>query len=278
MLRYTKFTFAREIVLIFTAAVFVVPFYFLINLSLKNNNDALATPAAEPALNPTLGAYGDALKGGQQASLLEGLLNSAIITTFSIVFLVLLGSITAYTLSRRSGKLSRTAMALILITLILPSQAGIIPVYIGMRSLGLVGTHLGMIILYVGTILPLATFLYLGFTNSIARDFEEAAQIDGASRFRVFRSVVFPLLSPATGTVAIFTGLVVWNDFFSGLIFLNGSDAVTLPVVIYNFVGESVSNWNVIFAAIVISMIPILAFFLTAQKKFIQGFTGGVKS
>ncbi|MFF1252308.1 carbohydrate ABC transporter permease, partial [Pseudarthrobacter sp. NPDC058329] len=71
---------------------------------------------------------------------------------------------------------------------------------------------------------------------------------------------------------------IVWNDFFTGLIFLNGSDAVTLPVVIYNFVGESVSQWNVIFAAIIISMIPILAFFLFAQKQFIQGFTGGVKS
>jgi raffinose/stachyose/melibiose transport system permease protein len=278
MFRYTRKTFAREIVLILVAIGFLVPFYFLINLSLKNSSDALTTPAAQPATNPTLESFVAAWQGGRQATLLDGLINSTIITGASVTLLVLLASVSAYTLTRRTGKLSRAALGLILVTMVLPMQASVVPLYIGMRNLDLVGTHLGAIILYVGTLLPISIFLYLGFTGSLARDYEEAAQIDGASRLRVFWTIVFPLLSPATGTVAIFTGLIVWNDFFTGLIFLNGSDAVTLPVVIYNFVGESVSQWNVIFAAIIISMLPILGFFLVAQKKFIQGFTGGVKS
>lgn len=138
------------------------------------------------------------------------------------------------------------------------------------------GTALALVMSLIIIVLSMAQRLVLRSRG--ANDFEEAAQIDCASRFTVFRKIIFPLLSPATGTVAIFTGLIVGDDFFNGLIFLNGSDAVTLPVVIYNFIGESVTQWNVIFAAIIISMIPILAYFLFAQKQFIQDFTGGVKS
>jgi raffinose/stachyose/melibiose transport system permease protein len=85
-------------------------------------------------------------------------------------------------------------------------------------------------------------------------------------------------MAPATGTVAILAGLIVWNDFFTPLIFLNGSEHQTLPVVMYNYVGALVSQWNVIFAIVLISMVPILAFYVFAQKKFIQGFAGGLKS
>jgi raffinose/stachyose/melibiose transport system permease protein len=90
--------------------------------------------------------------------------------------------------------------------------------------------------------------------------------------------VVFPLLGPATGTVSIMTGLIVWNDFFTPLVFLDGSDQPTLPVVMYNYIGSLVSQWNYIFAIVLVSMIPILSFYLFAQKRFIQGFSGGIKS
>ena len=146
-----------------------------------------------------------------------------------------------------------------------------------MRTVGLVGNHVGMIILYTGLLMPLALLLYSGFAQSLPRDYEESAQVAGAGPFTTFRLIVFPLLAPATGTVAILGGLIIWNDFFTSLVFLNGTEASTLPVVVYSFVGELVSSWNVIFAAVIISMIPILAFYLFAQKKFIQGFAGGIK-
>ncbi len=85
-------------------------------------------------------------------------------------------------------------------------------------------------------------------------------------------------MAPATGTVAILTGLIVWNDFFTSLIFLGGSDNQTLPVSMYYYVGSLVSAWNKIFAIVIISMVPILVFYLFAQKRFIQGFAGGIKS
>ena len=134
-----------------------------------------------------------------------------------------------------------------------------------------------MIILYTGTLMPLAVFLYASFFRGLPRDYEEAAAIDGASPTRVFFRIVLPLMAPATGTVAILTGLIVWNDFFTALIFLGGSGNQTVTVSMYYYVGGLVSAWNKIFAIVIISMIPILTFYLFAQKKFIQGFAGGIK-
>ena len=136
----------------------------------------------------------------------------------------------------------------------------------------------GLIIIYVGTLMPLSVFLYAGFFRGLGRDYEEAAAIDGAGPGRVFFGIVLPLMAPATGTVAILTGLIVWNDFFTSLIFLGGSDAQTLPVSMYYYIGSLVSAWNKIFAIVIISMGPILVFYLFAQKRFIQGFAGGLKS
>lgn len=158
------------------------------------------------------------------------------------------------------------------------AQLSIIPLYVAFRPLGLVGTYLGMIILWVGVLMPLVVFLYTGFVRSLPKDYEEAARIDGAGTFRVYRSIVFPLLRPVTGTVAILTGLFIWNDFFVSLIFLGGSTVQTLPVAIYGFVGEYVSQWNFVFAAVIIAIVPIAIFFIFAQRQFIKGFAGGIKS
>ena len=129
-----------------------------------------------------------------------------------------------------------------MIAIILPTQLGVLPLYIGAQRLGLVGNPAGMILIYAGTLMPLAVFLYSAFFRRIPRDYEEAATIDGASRSQVFARVIFPLMSPATGTVAILAGLIVWNDFFTALIFLNGSPWQTLPVTMYTFVGSLVST------------------------------------
>ena len=102
--------------------------------------------------------------------------------------------------------------------------------------------------------------------------------MDGASRLRTFARVVFPLLRPVTATVAVLTSVIIWNDFFGQLIFLAGTPRQTLPVIIYSFVGQYASQWNLIFAAVVVSLAPVLAFYLFAQRQLIRGFTGGIKT
>ena len=190
---------------------------------------------------------------------------------------MLLGSLTGYVIARSTRRWSRGVYYLFLIAIILPTQLGTVPLYIGARTIGLTGSIWGMVILYTGMLLPLSIFLYAGFFRGLGTEYEEAATIDGASRTQIFFRIVLPLMSPATGTVAILCGLIVWNDFFTSLIFLGGSANQTLPVAMYYYIGSLVSAWNKIFAIVIVSMIPILAFYLFAQKRFIQGFAGGLK-
>jgi raffinose/stachyose/melibiose transport system permease protein len=276
MFRYTKATAVRELVVWIAALLTLLPFYFLVITAIKPQEELLTTGTSAPPSRPTVDNFAEVLTGGGDSNILLGLMHSVIITLGSIAGMVLLGSLAAYVLVRTTARWGAITFYLFLIAIILPTQLGLIPLYIGARTLGLTGSMWGMIVLYVGTLMPLAVFLYAGFFRGLPRDYEEAAAIDGASPGRVFFRIVLPLMAPATGTVAILTGLIVWNDFFSALIFLGGSEVQTLTVSMYYYVGSLVSAWNKIFAIVIISMIPILAFYLFAQKKFIQGFAGGI--
>jgi raffinose/stachyose/melibiose transport system permease protein len=275
--RYTWKTLSREVVTLVVALLWMLPFYFLLMISLKSGAAIFDSPFKPPA-DPSLAAYGDAWKGTPQASFTQGLLSSVIITGGSVLALIAIGSLTAYTLSRLPGKLSTGLFQLFVFGLILPVQLGLIPIFVAMRELGLVGTYPGMIIIYTGLLMPLSVFLYTGFVRSLPRDYEEAGQVDGASSFRIFRKIVFPMLRPITGTVAILCGLIIWNDFFTPLVFLSGTGKATLPVVVYSFVGQLAQQWNIIFAAVALSILPLLAFYVIAQRQLIKGFSGGLKS
>ncbi|MGN7950340.1 carbohydrate ABC transporter permease [Microbacterium sp. 22215] len=277
MFRYTRLTLLREIGLWLITLVFLLPFYFLIATALKPDDEVYSgSPFAFPT-SPAFENFSALFAGQGQSNIILGLVNSVVITGGSILALVLLGSLTGYVIARSTRRWGRLTFYLFLVAIVLPVQLGAVPLYVGARAVGLTGSSWGMIILYTGMMLPLAVFLYAGFFRGMGIEYEEAAAIDGASPTQVFFRVVLPLMSPATGTVAILCGLIVWNDFFTALIFLGGSDSQTLPVSMYFFIGSLVSKWNTIFAIVIVSMVPILTFYLFAQKKFIQGFAGGLK-
>lgn len=277
MFRYTPLTALREGIVWLIALVFLIPFYFLVTTALKSDAEVLSTNSLTPPATPTFDNFVEAVTATGNSNVIQGLINSIIITGGTVLLLVLLGSVTGYVISRNARRWSRGAYYLFLVAIVLPTQLGTVPLYIGARTIGLTGSLIGMIILFSGVLLPLSIFLYAGFFRGLGTEYEEAATIDGASRTQIFFRIVLPLMSPATGTVAILAGLIVWNDFFTSLIFLGGSRNQTLPVAMYYYIGSLVSQWNVIFAIVIVSMVPILAFYLFAQKRFIQGFAGGLK-
>jgi len=277
MFRYTKLSALREVGFWVIALLYLAPFYLLVSISLKGDQESVSSSPLAPPTAPSLDTFAKVLTATGNSNVVLGLVNSVIITAGSIVLMVLLGSLTGYVIARSTRRWSRGVYYLFLIAIVLPTQLGTVPLYIGARTLGLTGTTWGMILLYSGMLMPLAIFLYAGFFRGLGTEYEEAAAIDGASRSQIFFRIVLPLMSPATGTVAILAGLIVWNDFFTSLIFLGGSKSQTLPVAMYYYIGSLVSQWNQIFAIVIISMIPILAFYLFAQKRFIQGFAGGLK-
>jgi raffinose/stachyose/melibiose transport system permease protein len=272
--RYNRRAFGRELMLLAVAAIWWVPFYFLVIVALKPDTEALEDPLSFPK-EVHLANFSTAW---HDASLGRALLNSLLITGGSVAALIAIGSICAYTIARRPGRMGAALYLLFVLGIILPFQLGLVPAYAVMRNIHLVGSYLGIILLYTGIWMPFSVFLYTGFVRALPKEYEEAARVDGASMLRTFRRVVFPLLRPVTGTVAIFTGLIIWNDFFLSLIFLNGTTKTPLPVAVYTFVGAFASRWNLIFAAVIVSLAPVLIFFLFAQRQLIRGFTGGIKT
>jgi raffinose/stachyose/melibiose transport system permease protein len=274
--RYTRRTLAREVVAILLAIVFCLPFYLLVALALESTSETYRSPLRFPwPLH--LGNFSEAWSTGGQAALSHALWSSLVITVSSVVALIVIGSLCAYALARHRSRVSTVVYLLFVLGIILPFQLAIIPLYVAMRDLGLVGDYLGMIVLNTGLLMPLTVFLYTGFIRALPRDYEEAAWVDGAGILRTYARVVFPLLWPITATVALLAGIVVWNEFFVALIFLAGSRYETVSVALNAFAGGYLSRWNLVFAGVAITIAPILVVFLFAQRHLIRGFSAGVK-
>ena len=274
--RYTRGTLARELGLVVVAAIFCLPFYLLISIALEPTAQPQGTPLAFP-WPPHFGNFATAWRTGGQGGLGHAVQSSLIITVSSVAGLIVLGSLCAYTIARRRSHLSNVVYILFVLAIILPFQLAIIPLFVGMRHLGLVGNYLGIIVLNIGLLMPLTVFLYTGFIRALPRDYEEAARVDGARLLRSYARIVFPLLRPITGTVAVLLAVIVWNEFFVALVFLAGSNYKTLPVALYLFAGENVARWNLVFAGVAIAIAPLIGFFVFAQRELIRGFTTGVK-
>src|SRR5947208_10157902 len=229
--RYGRSALFREFGLILVAFAFCLPFYVLVAISLETTAQSYKAPLSFPR-TPHWSNFSEAWNTGGQGGLVHSLESSLIITVSSVVALIVLGSLGAYTIARRRDRLSNVIYILFVLGIILPFQLAIIPLYVAMHHLGLVGTYVGMIVLNVGLLMPLTVFLYTGFIRALPRDYEEAARVDGAGVLQSYIRIVFLLLRPITGTVAVLAGIVVWNEFFVALAFVRGSRYQTLPVAV----------------------------------------------
>ena len=157
----------------------------------------------------------------------------------------------------------------------LPFQVVMIPVYKIFRSMGLLNTLLGEIIMLTGISVAYASFLYVGFVKSVPCEIEEAAHIDGAGPFRTFWKIVFPLLRPITATVAALHAMWLWNDFNIALLLLQKDAVRTITIKQFYFFNQYSSDYNLAFAASLMGMVPVLIFFMLMQKHLVAGITGG---
>lgn len=271
--RYGSRNMLLELLMIAAAIIFAFPGYILVVLSLKPPSEIAASPLSLPR-SLYLTNYQEAWSS---ASLGSAIVSSTIITVWSVLLLVILGSLAAYVLVRRQQRLSYGLYLLFLLGLFLPFQLALVPLYAIMNDIGLLGSYYSVIIFSTGYHLPLTIFLYTGFLRALPRDYEYAALVDGASHFQAFTRVIFPLLRPVTGTVIILTAVFTWNDFLVPLLYLSGSGNETIPVVVYSFVGQYVAQWGLVFAGLIIGIAPILVLYLVLQRPMIKGFGGGLK-
>lgn len=272
MRRYTWRLGALEALMIVVVLIFALPLVILLSIAFRDQSDngnALSWPSEITFTN-----FADAWV---QANLGSAVINSAIVTVCSVVLLIVFSSIAAYPLARVTARWSKVGFYVFMAGLVVPFQLGLIPLYSTVRDMGLLGSPLSLVIFYTGLQMPFSIFLYTQFLRELPLDYEEAAFLDGASRFRAFTSIIFPLLRPITGTVVILNIILVWNDFFVPLLFLSGTSNQTIPVALYSFVGQFGSNWNLIFAGLIIGAAPILILFFVMQRSVFRGFAGGIK-
>jgi raffinose/stachyose/melibiose transport system permease protein len=272
MTRYGWRTFGLEVVMIAVTVLFAFPLYVLVNLSLRPEGQ-LSNPLAIH-WPPTLDNYSAAW---HQAGLGRAIFDSLAITVCSVAVVVVVSSMAAYPLARSTARLSRWTFGLFMLGLLLPFQLALLPLYTTMRDLHALGSLWGLILFYSGLQVPFCVFLYTAFLRAMPRDYEEAAVLDGCTPLRAFRYVVFPLLRPVTGTVVILNAIFVWNDFLTPLLYLSGTDRQTIPVAIFTFVGQYSSDWQLVFAALVMGIAPILLVYFAMQRQIIRGFSGGLK-
>jgi raffinose/stachyose/melibiose transport system permease protein len=272
MSRYRWRTFGLELVMLAVALVVGFPIYVLINLAVRAPSDT--SSPIRPTSAPTLSNFSQAW---EQGALGGALLNSALVTVLSVAIVLAISALAAYPLARATARWSRGAFLLIMLGLILPFQLAALPLYQTMRDLGLLGSVWALVLFYCGLQVPFTTFLYIGFVRALPRDFEDAALIDGCGPLQAFRYVVVPMLKPITVTALVLNAVFVWNDFFTPLLYLSGSAQQTMPVAVAGFVGQFAADWNLIFAALLISIVPILIVYFALQRSIINGFAGGLK-
>jgi len=199
---------------------------------------------------------------------------SLIIVVPTVAGVLILGSMAAWVLARRASRVTALLYALGISGIILPPA--VITVVLLLRQLGLAGTVIGMIGVYMGIYLSTVIFFVTGFVRTIPQALEEAAQIDGAAPFAVFRRIVLPLLRPVLATATILVCLYVWNDVFYAF-FVVGGRLDTLPLNLFRVAsaGLYLNNWHLIFAYVLLMSLPLIAVFAVAQRRIISGITGG---
>ena len=270
--RRKPFPFARAILLalvVITVLLTIFPFLWLLQMSLKTGIEAFLMPP-KLLFVPTLQNYVDLLEG----KFMRSFWNSSVVGVSTTLISLLLGVPAAYALSRAGFRRDRGFSLWILTTRMAPPIAFGIPFFLAYRTLGLIDTKIGLVIIYLTFNLSLVIWMMRTFFDGLPRSLEEAACIDGASIIDTFLRIVLPLSAPGLATTAIFCFLFSWNDFFFALI-LTRSGSMTAPVAIVNFMNYEGWEWGKITAGGSIIMIPVVVFSLLVRNYLIRGLTAG---
>ncbi len=260
-------------ILILGALVMIIPFIWMISTSLKTSGATMVLP---PQIIPEEINWGNYQRVTEAFPILRFLWNSTLVAGLSTVGQLILCSMAAYAFARLKFKGRDGLFLLYLATLMVPSQVTMTPQFILMKYLGWTDTYQGLIL--PGMFNAFGTFLLRQFFLNIPRELEEAAFIDGASHFRVYWQVILPLAKPALATLLVFSFMQSWNNFLWPLIIVSDTEMMTLPLGLANLQGRWATDWNLMMAGVVISVLPVLAVYMFAQKYFIQGLTmGGLK-
>src|SRR5690625_54392 len=269
--KYTMSQWLIFILAIVVAFIIVFPVLFAFISAFKTNGEIMANPLSLPK-----SFYMDNfIRLFEETKFFKAFLNSTIITVVSLILIVLIIPMAAYPLARKSGKFYYVMYLYFIMAFMIPFQTYMIPLFEQLHAFGLIGNIYGVINQYIAFSVSIAVLLYTSFIRGIPYELEEAAEIDGANKFKTFWKIIFPLLTPTTFTIIVLQGLGIWNDFLLPLLIMSGMDVKTINVELYQFIGLYSAQWGILFAGTVVAILPMLIVFTFAQGYFVKGITAG---
>ncbi|PZD95878.1 carbohydrate ABC transporter permease [Paenibacillus sambharensis] len=201
--------------------------------------------------------------------------NSLIVTAATVLLELLLAGMIAYGIIRLGGRGSRLLFALFAAGLMVPSQVNMIPIYQFVRSLGLMNSLSGLVVVSVSVLLPLSVFMLSGFMRTLPKEILEAGEIDGAGEWRLMLQIALPLSAPYLAAVSAFLFIIVWNDMLFPMLMLTGKENMTLPIALLQFRGEYVTDYPMLLTGVMVASLPVIILFVLLQRYFIAGTLAG---
>jgi len=266
----------NKVVIVFVSSLlllfFMMPFFVMVVNSVKTSTQFTANPFSLPT-EFHWENFGEALR---RMNFFNALKNSLIITVSSAILTALLSSMAAYFISRKGWKINKIIYFIFIASMTAPFQTYMIPmVQILGGKLGMSNSLITVSYVAIALNIPFSVFLYTGFMGSIPKELDEAALIDGCGMIRTFSHVIFPLLKSILITGTVFVVLGVWNDYLMTSLFISKEELKTLPLSVYAFLNLHSADYAPMMAGLIMSLIPVLIFYLVGQKYIIEGIVAG---
>lgn len=264
---------AAHAVLILYTAVALFPVWVILINSVKSRRAIFGAPLAIPTPGTwDLVGYATVLENGDFLGYFQ---NSLVVTVASLFFVLLFGAMAGFALSEYRFR-GNTLMGLYLaLGIMIPIRLGTVAILEGMVAAGLVNTLTALILVYTAQGLPLAVFILSEFMRGVSDDLKNAGRMDGLSEYAIFFRLVLPLVRPAMATVAVFTMIPIWNDLWFPLILAPSEETKTIALGSQVFIGQFVTNWNAVLAALSLAILPVLVLYLIFSRQLIRGITAG---
>jgi ABC-type glycerol-3-phosphate transport system permease component len=260
-------------VLLPICALMLFPFAWLLLTSLRPQNTVFSGPFFPESFS--LGAYG---RAWTSIEFPLHFWNSLWITSVTVIGVLVFATLSGYAFAKLDFPFKNTLYLLLLTTLMMPSTALIIPLYLQLKNLGLLDTQSGLLILYISGSAPFSMFLMRAFFQTLPDELVEAARVDGSSELTIFTRVILPLARPGIATVVIFQFLQTWNEFLMANTVLQDTDKLPLQPVLFSLTGQYSTDWPTLTAGLTLSIIPVVVVYVRMQNQFVAGMTlGAVK-
>jgi len=264
----------RYVVLIVLSVLFVIPLVFIAFTAVKSNADLMNHPFYTL---PKQLHWDNFLKAWKQGRMDMYMKNTVLISVIKVPLGILIEALAAFALTRLHFKWSEPLFTLFLVGMMIPMQATLVPLNILLNKTHLVSTYPGIILIYIGFGIPFGILILRGFFRTIPKELDEAALIDGCGDIGKFLRVIIPLSMPAIATLVIFDFMATWNEFLLAQIFITKDTMKTITTGLMAFRGQFTTDYTLLNAAVLISIVPIFIVYLTFQKYFVNGMAGSVK-